>query len=350
MSDIDPTIGRRTATDTRQHINMAVDFFTNHKLGHVTDPVERLAVRGLLGHSIAVARRLGSDGHVIPEEVVAELVLPPELGKILIADGSWHQADHGCTRCPQPRLHHVYVHDFLEHHRSAEQERRTLEARRTSGSQNAQRRWADHEPVKAPKTAQRGPGRPRTRPLPPPRPVTTEEAPVDANGTVHLVAVDLAGTEPILDHPAERKARSRKGRPARTEPVVFDPIVIELCDHFADWRARNDPNGKRPKVTERWLNSCRLMIEVDKREPENIRRAIDYSQSDEFCLIWIQAMPKLREEYARLQARAKLDRNRAAKKNGGSASPPAAVSVPGMNGMLARQMQAKQNGMIKGAQ
>lgn len=335
MSDLDPTTGRRTATDPRQHVRMTVGFFAgDNKLAHITDPIERIATMGLLAHSIAMARREGTDGHVVPEAVLAELNLPAELGKTLIADGAWHQDDHGCRRCPQPRRDHVYVHDFLEHNRSAEQEQRRAAARRASGAAGAQARWGERPPA----VKERRPvGRPRKHPRP--EPAATHdvvETPVEtpAAETTQVVLVPVARDEEpaVLAHPAELAARKKRGRPKRTEPRVFDPVVYELCELLAGWVARNDPDGVRPNVGERWLNACRLMIELDGRDPEKIRRAIEWCQRDQFWSGNIKSMPKLREKYATLQARAKEQSQRGARRAPGTTPPPAVV-VPGMNSL-----------------
>jgi hypothetical protein len=314
MSDLDPTTGRPAAADKRTHFRMATDFFTNHKLDDITDPIERIAVRGLLGHSIAVAREAGSDGHVVAERVVADLALPPEMGKVLIAEGSWHQADHGCLRCPEPRAGHVYVHDFLGHNHTSEWERRLRERRRANGAAGGTNRWAEHA---APDKPKRAPGRPRTRPQP--------EAPAVAQ--VELIPPREG--EQVGVHPAEELAR-RRGRPRRTAPREYAPEVHALCEKLADHIQQNDPDHKRPTYGERWLNACRLMIEKDDRAPDKIAKAIDWCQNDAFWSGNILSMPTLREKYRTLQGHAQRGRGVPPPRRGG---PPAAVSVPGMNAL-----------------
>lgn len=76
------------------------------------------------------------------------------------------------------------------------------------------------------------------------------------------------------------------------------PIVLELCDLLADLVERN--GSKRPSITKRWHDACRLMIDVDGREPAKIRRAIEWCQADEFWRPNIMSMSKLREKYDQL--------------------------------------------------
>jgi hypothetical protein len=323
MRNVDPTTGRPTATDPRAHVRFTRDFFLQPgKFAHLTDPIERAVVRDLLATCIALTDERGGDGHVVLEDALALTGLPEEYGKTLILDGCLHQADHDCPRCPQPRLGHVYVHDLLEHNRSAEQQRRTAADRKKSGADGARARWAGHQPK--PKGR---PGRPRKHPKP--DPVVAAEP----MGQLALVPIEPADTQPVLQHPAETRARARRGRPARTEPRVFAPEVVGLCEYFADLRQRNDPDGKRDNITERWLNACRLMIEADGRKPEDIRKAITYCLNHEGHRLYVQSVPKLREDYAKLQNWARKDLGQQNRAGGRPGQPPAAVSVPGMNAL-----------------
>lgn len=87
-----------------------------------------------------------------------------------------------------------------------------------------------------------------------------------------------------------------------------DPTVEDLCTHLA---ARIEANGsKRPPVTKRWRQACRLMLDRDQRTPEQIRAAIDWCQADDFWRSNVMSMPKLREKFDTLRLQA--GRSRAA--------------------------------------
>lgn len=337
MSDYDPDLGRKTATDRRLHVRMTVGFFTNdHKLRDVVDPVERMAALALLGACIGLSRLHGSDGHIRLEDACLATGLPIEYGKLLVADGAVHQADHGCPRCPQPRIGLVYVHDYLEHNRSAAQELRILEKRRQGGVTAAERRWEGHQPAVKEK---RPPGRPRKHPKPEPGPSAD--------------LLELAAQLPNAQD--AQPAKRRPGRP-RKEPRVFEGWVVEAANLLADLIARNDPNGKRPNVTDAWLNEIRLTHEIDGRTPEMIVKAIEWSQnhrgSGDFSYADIIKSPKnLRKHFAAMHSRAIKEH----RQQGGVRRlqpAPATVSVSGMAGLLAQQMDAGPSaltgGMIKG--
>lgn len=75
--------------------------------------------------------------------------------------------------------------------------------------------------------------------------------------------------------------------------------AARLCDLLADLIEGN--GSKRPTVTDRWLKTARLMLDVDKRTEEQIERAIRWCQGDEFWRSNVMSMPKLREKYDQLR-------------------------------------------------
>ncbi len=342
VSDIDPTIGRRTATDPRQHFRMAIGSFTDPgKLADITDPIERMLTKALHAACIDWSMQAGSDGHVVLEEVCRDIGLPYPIGKNLIAHGMCHQADHDCLRCPQPRAGHVYVHDLLEHNRAAAQTAALSAKRRAAAAASHEKRWGARAPQPALQGPKRQPGRPRKHPLPEP-------------ATAPLEGLPAASAEPAAaPHPAEARARTRRRAPK--EPRIFEAWVIEAANALADGIARNDPNGVRPNVTDTWLNDIRLTHEIDKREPEKIMKAIEWSQnhqgSGDFSYASIIKSPKnLRKHFAAMHSRAIKEHQRGI--IGGvrrATSQPAALITTGMAEMLARQMSSRRVGMIKGA-
>lgn len=78
--------------------------------------------------------------------------------------------------------------------------------------------------------------------------------------------------------------------------------VERLCLHLADRVERN--GAKRPTITKRWRDAARLLIDADGRSEEQIRKAIDWCQDDEFWRSNILSMPKLREKYDQLRLKA----------------------------------------------
>jgi hypothetical protein len=78
--------------------------------------------------------------------------------------------------------------------------------------------------------------------------------------------------------------------------------VERLCAHLA---SRVEANGcKRPAVTAKWRDACRLMLDKDGRTEEQVHAAIDWCQDSEFWRANILSMPKLREKYDQLRMQA----------------------------------------------
>lgn len=92
--------------------------------------------------------------------------------------------------------------------------------------------------------------------------------------------------------------------PAKSPPHDEDrPDVDRLVDHLA---SRIVANGNRtPKITAKWRDAARLLIDKDGITEEQAHRAIDWSQDHEFWRSNILSMPKLREQYDQLRQQAK---------------------------------------------
>jgi hypothetical protein len=101
------------------------------------------------------------------------------------------------------------------------------------------------------------------------------------------------------------------GKPSSAKPPKQEaprPDVDRLCEHLA---SRIEANGcKRPNITRRWKDAARRMIDIDGRTEEQVMRAIDWCQKDEFWSANILSMPKLREKYDQLRMKATQQQRR----------------------------------------
>lgn len=91
-----------------------------------------------------------------------------------------------------------------------------------------------------------------------------------------------------------------------SELAIADrPDVDRLCALLADHIESN--GGKRPSIGKGWRDAARLMLDRDGRTEEQITKAINWCQRDEFWRGVVLSMPKLREKYdtLRLQAQRK---------------------------------------------
>ena len=75
--------------------------------------------------------------------------------------------------------------------------------------------------------------------------------------------------------------------------------VEALCEHLA---SRIEGNGsKQPTVGKLWRDQARLLLDLDKRTPEEAHRLIDWCQDDAFWMANIQSMAKFRQKFDQLR-------------------------------------------------
>lgn len=87
-----------------------------------------------------------TDGHISPGVARRKVGASRDDDRLLIDAGLWHEPGHDCAECPQPEPGKVYVHDFLQHNRTAAKAKRVSERR----SEAAKARWARTKPDDAP--------------------------------------------------------------------------------------------------------------------------------------------------------------------------------------------------------
>ena len=78
-------------------------------------------------------------------------------------------------------------------------------------------------------------------------------------------------------------------------PTRERPDVEAVCDHMADSVAAR--TGRRPRITKRWRDAARLMIDRDQRPTDQIHAAIDWVAQSDFWAANILGLPKLREKW-----------------------------------------------------
>jgi len=90
-------------------------------------------------------------------------------------------------------------------------------------------------------------------------------------------------------------------------PTMGSEHAERLCILLADLYEAN--GSKRPTITKQWLDAARLLIDRDERTPDQVERAIRWSQQDEFWRGNIESMPTLRRQYDRLRLAAERERS-----------------------------------------
>jgi len=83
------------------------------------------------------------------------------------------------------------------------------------------------------------------------------------------------------------------------KPFLSDSIEIRLSEFLLEKIISRNPNHKRPNI-QTWAKDIDLMIRLDKRTPEDIRRVIEWCQVDTFWQSNILSTAKLRKQFDQL--------------------------------------------------
>lgn len=89
-------------------------------------------------------------------------------------------------------------------------------------------------------------------------------------------------------------------------PTRERPDVEAVCNHMADSVAAR--TGRRPRITKRWRDAARLMIDRDNRPTDQIHAAIEWVSQSDFWAANILGVPKLRDKWDTIYLQAKRDR------------------------------------------
>lgn len=88
-----------------------------------------------------------------------------------------------------------------------------------------------------------------------------------------------------------------------------DSVEMELALYLFDKIKQNNPEHKdlADSQKQKWADSIRLMIERDKRTPQQIHNMIDWCQADSFWKQNILSTAKLRKQYDTMRPKAKAE-------------------------------------------
>lgn len=99
----------------------------------------------------------------------------------------------------------------------------------------------------------------------------------------------------LLERLTELRARKPKQK-----PYPEDSMEYRLAEYLKKWILKNNPNAKTPKDIQTWCRVFGDIIRLDKRDPEEIRKLIQWSQQHPFWFKNILSPSKLRKQYDRL--------------------------------------------------
>ena len=131
-------------------------------------------------------------------------------------------------------------------------------------------------------------------------PETAAPAPEE---TPALVYTDEPAADTLEATVIDQDADTSAGPP----PTRERPDVEAVCDHMADSVAAR--TGRRPRITKRWRDAARLMIDRDQRPTDHIHAAIDWVAQSDFWAANILGLPKLREKWDTIYLQARREKH-----------------------------------------
>lgn len=80
---------------------------------------------------------------------------------------------------------------------------------------------------------------------------------------------------------------------------LSDSIEYRLADYLFKFILKNNPNAKQPNL-QSWSKDIDLMIRLDNRDPDEIKKVIEFCQKDSFWKANILSTSALRKQYEKL--------------------------------------------------
>ena len=94
------------------------------------------------------------------------------------------------------------------------------------------------------------------------------------------------------------KKKNKKNK--KNNSFIETSIEFQLSKLLLDLMIKNSPTCRKPNNLQGWAKQIGLMINRDKRDPEQIRQVIGWCQEDEFWKTNILSTSKLRDKYDQL--------------------------------------------------
>lgn len=250
--------------DKRAFAKFDVGYLDNPKMADVLDS----SLHAICMHfaSVLHCSQHLTDGLVAPKAMQRKVGGSEADIRILLEAGLWHSTEHDCDACreacPEIPENRVYVHDFLEHNRAADEAKRVSKKR----SDAAKARWG-----------------------------------ADANSNANRMQNALQN-EPVCNAEREREKERDEEAKASSASEPERPDVEHVISSFSGLLKANDVKHNKPGKA--WKDAARLLIDKDGYTVEQILYVARYATADEFWKSNILSLPKLREKFEALKIKA----------------------------------------------
>lgn len=246
----------RGPRDKREYVRIAVDLPSNPKLAALDDPAAGWA------HVTAIcyAGQHFTDGMFPVLTVVRIAGVPMSIVDKLSVAGVWHLPSHTCGVCPQPVVGHAFIHDYLEHQRSASEARRLREDRRRAGELGAAARWDAEANGNRHGTSQA-------------TPIANGIAPAMTNGWQKDGNTMAEGEG---EKEQETKTSSTASR-SKKKPVVDDPDFAKFWDVYPRKVGKGEARKVWARVVKSGVDPALIIAGAERYRDDTMRRRKDLS-------------------------------------------------------------------------
>lgn len=126
------------------------------------------------------------------------------------------------------------------------------------------------------------------------------------NSDFILVNPEEIGINPDFIEFTQGESTQKKRKERKVKETIYqsDSDEIRLSELLLSCMKKNNPNCKDPSM-QSWAKNIDLMIRIDRRDPKEIERIINWCQDDEFWKSNILSTGKLRDKYDQLYIKMK---------------------------------------------
>lgn len=112
--------------------------------------------------------------------------------------------------------------------------------------------------------------------------------------------VSESGSESILSQSRVTKEQSKQRKQKKDKSFSSDAVASDLANFFHQLILKNKPNFRKPNLST-WAKDIRRIIDIDKREPEQIKALMTWVAQDNFESKNVLSPGKLRDRLDQLE-------------------------------------------------
>ncbi len=121
------------------------------------------------------------------------------------------------------------------------------------------------------------------------------------HGTVSEQSGNSVGTEQEQNRNNNKNVKNVKNEKENSRKQVYDEssLYYKMADYFYKLILNNNPEHRKPNY-QKWADDFRKLVELDKKDKDQVRQVMEYVQADDFEMVNVLSPVKLRKRYDNL--------------------------------------------------